>query len=100
MNVTTLVQDIDIITGNLTSCHLTMEELDALLDIAAAKPHNPFWPENIVVSAHGYTTKFDVGFHYTLLLNNRFTREDAYFCNRCDGSILEAMLHMHPRTSC
>jgi hypothetical protein len=84
IHVTTLVQEIDIVTNNQTSRHLTIEELDALLNIAASKPRNPFWPENVVVSAHGYT-KFDEGTHYTLLPNNRFTSGDVYFCDRCDA---------------
>jgi hypothetical protein len=83
-NVTTLVKDRDIVSGLITSRHLTYEELVMLLDLAQNKPRNPQWPDNVLVSAHGYT-RFDVGSHIQLLPNNRFKTGNAYYCNHCNN---------------
>jgi hypothetical protein len=83
-NITTIVKDRDIVTGQITSRHLTYEELVTLLDLAETKPRNPRWPENVNVSAHGYT-RFDVGTHLQLLPNNRFQTGNAYFCDHCNN---------------
>ena len=83
-NITTIVRDKDIVTGLITSRHLTYEELDTLLDLAEKKPRNPQWPANVNVSAHGYT-RFDVGEHLQLLPNNRFTIGNTYVCDHCSA---------------